>query len=88
MNCDAADIFVLFRRDRVWHSTFGPRSTPSDGPGQCLACAKGSLRVVGFLIVFAILVYPWTWVGWLFPQTFSGVANVAVDATLNDADSD
>ncbi len=44
------------------------------------------LRAGCFLIAFAILVYPWTWVGWLFTHAFSAVANVALDATLNDSE--
>ncbi|HEV3190976.1 MAG TPA: hypothetical protein VGY54_10790 [Polyangiaceae bacterium] len=44
------------------------------------------LRAGGFLIAFAIFVYPWSWAGWLFTQGFSAVANVAIDATLNDSE--
>jgi hypothetical protein len=44
------------------------------------------LRVGSFVVTFAILVYPWTWMGWLFTHAFSAVANVALDMTLNDSE--
>ena len=47
---------------------------------------RGLLRVAKFFVVFAILVYPWGPVGWLFTQTVSAVANVALEATLNDSE--
>src|SRR5260370_7917058 len=44
------------------------------------------LRAGCFLIAFGVLVYRGAWVGWVFTHGFRAVANVALDATLNDSE--